>query len=336
MSRLGRLGRLGAGAAALVLAAVGLTGCVGGGGGGEINAFAEFSDVNQLVGGAPVDMADIPVGHVVAITLDGSLAKVQMAIERQARVPADVTAEIEQTSVLGDNFIQLVPAPGSGHGPLLADGQRIARTGVQPEIEQLVQGASTVFGSIADSELAEIIQAGGQGFGGQSATLRQLLNDLAVVSAGYAANTGSIRSAIGNLDQLATNLAPAAGADAQAISNLSATVQVLQSQSSQFISALQALDDLSIQGHSLLAGAIPDIDEEFSALAATADELASHQQDLAGLVQQLPGYDAAANGATMHDFIQVFENIIVCGVPGGGENDADAAATCAPNGSPSP
>lgn len=281
-------------------------------------------------------MADIPVGHVVAITLDGSLAKVQMAIEPQARVPADVKAELEQTSVLGDNFIQLVPAAEAERTGPLANGQTIARTGVQPEIEQLVQGASTVFGSIADSELAEIVQAGGQGFGGQSATLRQLLNDLSAVSTGYAANTGSIRSAIVNLDQLGANLAPASGADAEALSNLSATVQVLESQSSQFISALQALDNLSIQGHSLLAGAIPEIDEEFSALAATADELAAHQQDLAGLVQQLPGYDAAANGATMHDFIQVFENIIVCGVPGGGENDADAAATCTPRGGSSP
>ncbi|HLI57729.1 MAG TPA: MlaD family protein [Actinomycetota bacterium] len=332
MSRFGRRARAVGCVAVLLLAAAGLSGC-GGGGNGELTAYATFSDVDQLVGGAPVDMADIPVGHVVAITLDGSLARVQMAIERSARVPSAVSAEIEQTSVLGDNFVQLVPEAGAAHGPPLAPGETITRTGVRPEIEQLVQGGSQVFGSIPDTELAEIVQAGGQGFGGQSATLRQLLNDFAAVSAGYAANTGDIRSAIVNLDQLATGLAPASGADAQAISNLAATIQVLQSQSAQFLTTLQALDNLSIQGHSLLGGSLPQLDAEFSALAATADELAAHQQDIAGLVQQLPGYNAAANGATMHDFIQVFEDIIICGIPGGGENDSSPATTCAQSGS---
>ncbi|MGH8996388.1 MAG: MCE family protein [Acidimicrobiales bacterium] len=316
---------------AAAVATLGLSGCNGSGPPAELTAYATFSDVNQLVGGAPVDLADIPVGHVDSITLDGAKARVKMAISRAANVPANVTAELEQTSVLGDNFVQLKPpTSGTPAGPL-ADGATIARTGVQPEVEQLVGAGSQVFGAIPATELAEIVQAGGEGFGGQSASIRQLLNDFSTVTAGYAAQDPQIEALINNLNNLGAGLAPSAGPDAQAISNLSATIGVLQQQSAQFIGLLQQLDALSIQGHSLLGGFLPEINDELGALAATANQLSAHQQAIAGLIQNLPGYNEAANGATVNDFIQVFEDIIVCGVPGGGENDADQAATCAPH-----
>jgi phospholipid/cholesterol/gamma-HCH transport system substrate-binding protein len=327
-----RLARVVAVPLAVASAAIGLSGCMGSASpNSQLTTYAEFADVDQLVGGAPVDMADIPIGHVDAITLAGDRAKVEMTIERSAGVPAAVKAELEQTSVLGDYFVQLVPTK-SGPSGLLANDAMIEKTGVQPEIEQLVQAGSQVFGAIPDTELAEIVQAGGQGFGGQSSNIRQLLDDLSTVTAGYASRDGEIQSLINNLNQLGAGLAPSADTDAQAISNLSATIGVLQSQSTQFINLLQALDNLSIQGHSLLGGSLPEIDDELTALSATAGELAAHQQDIALLVQNLPYYNAAASGATMHDFIQVFEDIIVCGVPGGGEDDSSPATTCAANG----
>jgi phospholipid/cholesterol/gamma-HCH transport system substrate-binding protein len=317
---------------ALAAAAIGLSGCMGSGGPSTvITAYAEFSDVNQLVGGAPVDMADIAIGHVDSITLAGDRAKVEMTLDRSAAVPAAVKAELEQTSVLGDYFVQLIPTT-SGPSGLLPNDAMISKTGVQPGVEQLVQSGSQFFGAIPDTELAEIIQAGGQGFGGESSNIRQLLNDFSAVAAGYASQDGEIQALINNLNQLGAGLAPSAGADAQALSNLSQTVSVLQSQSTQFINLLQQLDDLSIQGHSLLGGSLPQIDDELTALSSTAGELAAHQQDIALLVQNLPYYNQAANAATVHDFIQVFEDIIVCGIPGGGEDDSSPATTCAPTG----
>jgi phospholipid/cholesterol/gamma-HCH transport system substrate-binding protein len=317
---------------AIATAAIGLSGCMGAGGSSSaLTVYAEFSDVNQLVGGAQVDMADIPIGHVDGITLAGARAKVEMTVDRSANVPAAVKAELEQTSVLGDYFVQLIPTK-SGPKGLLANDAMITHTGVAPEVEQLVQAGSQVFGAIPDTELAEIVQAGGQGFGGESSNLRQLLNDFSTVAAGYASRDSEIQALINNLNQLGSGLAPSASTDAQALANLSQTVSVLQSQSTQFINLLQALDNLSIQGHSLLGESLPQIDDELAALASTAGELAAHQQDIALLIQNLPYYNQAANGATMHDFIQVFEDIIVCGIPGGGEDDSSPATTCAPSG----
>ena len=317
-------------AALLLPLALGLSGCTMSGGSSTIGASAVFSDVDQLVPGAQVQMAGVPVGSVSVITLDGSRAKVSMTLQRSARVPADVTAALDQTTVLGENFVDLLPRRGGDatHAALLRDGATIARTSVIPEAEQLVGAGAQVFGSVSDSELAAIIDAGGQGFNGEAADLRQLLNDFATVAAGYAGQTGQITSLIGNLDTLGSGLSPSAQQDAQALTNLAQTVSVLSAQSGRFATLLGALDNLAGQGHAILEATYPQIADQLTALYATAHQLAQHQQDLAGFLTQLPVHNATTNAITVDDYVQVLENLIVCGIPDGGGNNSSPAAAC--------
>ena len=56
----------------LVLA---LAGCSVSGGGGQRTATAVFTDVGDLANGAQVQMADVPVGSVRSIALDGDKAR---------------------------------------------------------------------------------------------------------------------------------------------------------------------------------------------------------------------------------------------------------------------
>jgi phospholipid/cholesterol/gamma-HCH transport system substrate-binding protein len=316
------------GAVAVTALALALSGCMGGGS-ATLSATASFSDAEQLVPGAQVQMAGVPVGSVSAIALAGTRAKVTMSIQRSAHVPADLTAALDQTTVLGENFVELIPRRGSStRAAPLADGATIAHTKVVPEAEQLVGAGAQVFGSISDSQLAAIIDAGGQGFGGQAANLRQLLNDFATVAAGYAHQTGQISSLITNLDTLGSGLAPSAEQDAQALSNLAQTVTVLSQQSGRFTTLLQALDNVAGQGRGILEADFPQIADQLTALYSTAHELAQHQQDLAGFLAQLPVHNTTTNDITVNDYVQVLENLIVCGIPDGGGNDASPAATC--------
>ena len=320
------VGRVLGGLGAATLLGAGLAACTGSGP-GTITASAVFSDVNQLANGAQVEMADVPVGQVTSITLDGIRAKVTMAINPRAHVPGDVTAVLDQTSVLGENFVNLEP-PKHGSAALLADGATIAHTSVAPQAEQLVGAGANLFQAIPTGDLAAVIDAGGQGFAGQAAALRQLLNDLSMVAAGYAGQTGQITSLIDNLAQLGSGLAPSAQQDAQAISNLAQTTAVLAQESGRFTQLLQSLDGLSIQGRSILETYFPQITDQLTALASTSQELAQHQQDLAGLLKYLPVHNHTASTVTVDNYLQVLNNIIVCGIPGGGGNDSSPAATC--------
>ena len=206
--------------AALVLA---LAGCSVSGGGGQRWATAVFTDVGDLANGAQVQLADVPVGSVRSIALDGDKAKVTLAFDNGVRIPADVSVAINRTTILGDQFVQLnVPknetGPAAATVPQLADGARIAHTSLVPDVEQFIAAGSQVFGAISTTELEQIIEAGGEGFTGQEASLKAFLADLSTVATGYAQHTSDITQAVDGLNSLTASLAPSSGATATALS----------------------------------------------------------------------------------------------------------------------
>ncbi|HEV3368738.1 MAG TPA: MlaD family protein, partial [Acidimicrobiales bacterium] len=238
--------------AGATIAAVTLAGC-GGPGSPPRTATAVFSDVGDLSSGAQVQLADVPVGSVSSISLDDGKAKVTLALAQGVRIPADVTAALDRTTILGDQFVNLeVPRSEVGaagnHVAQLANGAVIRHTAIVPDVEQLVGAGAQVFGAVSTTQLEQIIAAGGQGFAGQEASLKTLLNDFSNVAAGYAQHTSDITSAVNGLHQLTSTLAPSSGATADALTTLSKTVAILAQQSSQFETLLQSIDNLSVQG----------------------------------------------------------------------------------------
>ncbi|MGH9109265.1 MAG: MCE family protein [Acidimicrobiales bacterium] len=317
-----RIARRAAALAAGGALAVGLSGCLVGSA-PTVTVRAVFSDVGTLASGAQVKLADVPVGHVTGIGLAGSRARVTMSIDRSAHVPADVVAKLARATILGERYIEL-DIPAHRRAPLLADGATIARTAVVPGVERVIGESAQVFGAISTAELSQIIAAGGQGFIGQAASLRRFLNDISAVTAGYASRTAQIRTVVQSLDQLGTTLAPTSGPDAQAISTLSQTVSILASDATRFESLLQSLDDVSVQGNSILSTYFPQVTDQLRALGAVSAQLAEHQQDLANLLRYLPEHDATMSSVTRNDFLQILNNLIVCGIPGGGSSPTPA------------
>ncbi|HVT41804.1 MAG TPA: MCE family protein [Acidimicrobiales bacterium] len=322
---------------AIALLAFGLTGCSMSGGGGQRTATAVFSDVGDLANGAQVQMADVPVGSVSSIALDGNKAKVTLTFDDNARIPADVSASIARTTILGDQFVELtVPKSETGAGaasaPQLASGAVIRKTSVVPDVEQFIQAGSDVFGAVSTTELEQIVQAGGQGFTGQEANLKAFLADLSTVTQGYAQHTDEITQAVNGLDNLTSTLAPTSSASATALDNLAQTVSILAKNANQFETLLQSLDNVSTQGSSLLETYYPQIVTQLQTLQAVSGQLAQHQADLAGLLSEIPVADNALPQAVRNGYVQLYENIIVCGIPGLGEDDTQPAFSCAPHG----
>ena len=321
----------------LAILVFGLAGCSASGGGSQRTATAVFTDVGDLSNGAQVQMADVPVGSVRSIALVGNKAKVTLGFDSGVRIPADVSAAVQRTTILGDQFVNLVvpkneTGAAAATAPQLANGARIAHTSVVPDVEQFVQAGSQVFGAISTTELEQIIQAGGEGFTGQEASLKAFLTDLTTVANGYAQHTNDITQAVNGLNSLTASLAPTSSATATALTNLSQTVAILAKNSSQFETLLQSLDGLSSQGRSLLENYYPQIVTQLQTLQAVSSQLAQHQSDLAGLLSEIPAADSALPQTVRNGYVQLYENIIVCGIPGMGE-DSSAAFTCAPHSS---
>ena len=329
--RLGRRTRLLVRAGLALAVALGLAGffAFGRSGPPSITVQARFDDVAGLVPGAPVELADITIGHVAAINLDGDGAMVVLSVERSADVPSDVKAEIRQATILGQQIVELVPGRAASASGLLADGATIHDTRLVPGVEQLVQAGTAVIGSIGTSDLADLVRAGGQGFGGQGETLRRLLSDLSGVSAAYASRDGEITRLVSDMNQLGASLAPHAAENAAAVGSLARATTVLAEESGRFDTLIGALNRLSLAGRGILENYLPALDLQLLGLDRLTQALANRQSDLAVLLEFLPAHDSVLHDVTVGQFSQVVNDLIVCGLPGGGESP-QASETCGP------
>ena len=114
---------------------------------------AYFVDAGDLVPGATVQVSDVEVGTVEDIELvmrDGQmLAKVTMAVPESERISAiDMTALIRQTSLLGEQFVDLesggTGAPYLGQEPVVID---VADTDKRVDIETVLEDVSGFVGA---------------------------------------------------------------------------------------------------------------------------------------------------------------------------------------------
>ncbi len=319
-------GRVAVGVVALALAA-GLSSC-GSGGSDTLSASATFPDIEATTSGTPVEMSDVIIGSVSSTTVDGGQARLGLTINRSAKVPADVTAEITQDTLLGQNIVQLVPNTRDANAPLLTNGATITKTQDVPGLEQLIKSGTDVFAGLSANQIATLMHEGAEGFGGQGPTVHRLIDDLNNVTAGYAGQTQTIQTLVNNLDQFASIEAPAAQSQVDAIANLAQTTHVLNDQANRFADLLSSLSNLSVQSLGILNTYMPQINRQFTALSSLTGAINNRQNDLGQLLIYISQHNINVSGGIKNDFGQILNDLIVCGVPGGGEQPNDPAASC--------
>jgi phospholipid/cholesterol/gamma-HCH transport system substrate-binding protein len=310
--------RIGAFATVVVMAASLLASCSGGNG-DKMTATAVFDDVADMANGALVQMADVKIGEVTKISLVGTRARVRMSFEKEARVPEAVTARVRRTSVIGEKFIELRPDTEDHDAPLLRDGAVITRTEVVPDLEQLVGSGTAVFSALSASELGTLIAENAKGFGGKGPTLARLVDDLDRIMAGFRTRTDTVSKLVDAMDELASDLGPSAKANAEALANLATTTQILNEQRQALVALLTSLRNLAIEGRNILEQHRAQVGEQLVALRAVTQAIADKQRDLGLLLANLPIHNKALHSAVVEDFVQVLNDFVICGLPGGGE-----------------
>ena len=101
--------------------------------------YAIFSDAQKLDEGADVRMAGVKVGVVQSVALtSNSMARVNMLIWNNNKIPEDSEAQITRGGFIGDNYMEILPGSSSKY---LKSGSRI-RTKQQVEMEKLIGDAS--------------------------------------------------------------------------------------------------------------------------------------------------------------------------------------------------
>ncbi|MCU1498283.1 MAG: MCE-family lipoprotein LprK (MCE-family lipoprotein Mce1e) [Acidimicrobiales bacterium] len=317
-------------AVAVVVSATGLSACSSDD--DQVRASATFEDVADLANGAPVMMADISVGSVTGIHLDrsGRRAKVDFEVDESAEVPAAVVAKVRRTTPLGEKFIDLEPQTTADDQPLLRSGAVIKRTAVVSDLEQLVSSGTAAFGALSASQLAILIDEGSRAFGGEGPQLRQVLDNLSAVVEGYSTRTGDITDVIHDLNQLGGDLAPNVEGNADAMSNLNETMGILNENDERFFELVRSLNRLADDGNRTLTKYLGQIRTQVKGLRDVTDAVADEQDSLGDVLTYTPEHNEALPQGVRNKFVQALLDVIVCGIPGGGDVPGDPVDACYP------
>ncbi|MEB3369248.1 MCE family protein [Saccharopolyspora mangrovi] len=209
---------------------------------------AQLADVLDLVPQASVKVNDVAVGRVSGIRLapDGWTAAVTLEINRDVRLPASAVAQLRQSSLLGEKYVQLDGSATAG-GPLLADGDHIplSRTNRHPQVEEVLGALSMLLNGGGIGQLQQINQELGAALSGNEADIRSLHRNLEVFTRELDGQRDEITRAIDGLNRLAASLVDQRDDIAFALDNLGPGLKVINEQRGQLVTMLQQMDRLS-------------------------------------------------------------------------------------------
>jgi phospholipid/cholesterol/gamma-HCH transport system substrate-binding protein len=151
-----------------------------GGGPGHYTIQAQLPDVQNLRQNSRVRVNDVTVGNVTKIDRQGWHALLTMTIDGNVHLPANATATLGQTSLLGSLHIELAPPKNAPPKGQLRDGSLIplASAGAYPSTEQTLGAVGLVVNGGGLGQAQDIVKALSTAFTGREQDLRSLIGQL--------------------------------------------------------------------------------------------------------------------------------------------------------------
>jgi phospholipid/cholesterol/gamma-HCH transport system substrate-binding protein len=304
-------------AAAVLLPLAVLTGCQGaydlplpggaamGGKGYEVSA--QFADVMDLVPQSAVKVNDVTVGKVERITVRGWTAQVTMRVKNSVVLPANATAELRQTSLLGEKYVELAPPSQVAPQGRLGNGALIplARSSRTPEVEEVLGALSLLLNGGGVGQLKIITTELNKATHGNEAAIRDLVGQLNTFVGGLDAQKSQIVTALDAVDRLSGRLAAQRQDLGTALDHLPAGLKVLADERTQLTSMLTALARLGAVGTRVVSASKADTVANLQALRPTLAQLTAAGDDLPNslrLLLSFPFPDNAAGAAIKGDY----------------------------------
>jgi len=206
----------------------------------------EFQDVLDLVPQSAVKVDDVTVGSVESIEVTGYTARVVVRVNPEVALPANSTASLRQTSLLGEKFVSLDAPPASESNGRLRGGETIGldRTTASAEIEEVLGALSLVLNGGSLEQLQTINREIVEALEGREDRVKSVLGELDLFVGGLDDQKEQIVRALDSLDRLSTRLVGEREVIATALEEIPAGVEVLTEQREDLTAMLVSLDEL--------------------------------------------------------------------------------------------
>jgi phospholipid/cholesterol/gamma-HCH transport system substrate-binding protein len=258
----------------------------------------QFADVLDLVPQSGVRVADVPVGRVTGIKLkDDWTAVVTVTVNGGVDLPANAVAAIQQSSLLGEKYVELASPGNEAAQGRLENGSLIPldRTSRNVEVEELLGALSLVLNGGGLEKLQTISRELGVAMQGRESELKNTLDQLDTFIGGLDQQKEEINRALDSVNALAATLAERTGTIEKALDTIGPGLDVLNQQEDMLVSMLASLDRLGQVGTRVINQAGQDTVADLQLLQPILSQLSAAGSDLTGSLDLLLTYPFPAS-----------------------------------------
>lgn len=208
---------------------------------------AQLPDVVNIQQNSRVRVGDVNVGTVTKIERQGWHALLTMRLSGDVDLPANATATVGQTSLLGSLHVELAPPKGSPPEGKLHNGTLLPLSAgrAYPTTEQTLATLSLLLNGGGIGQIQEITQALSTAFAGREDDLRSLIDQLNVFIGNVKDQTQDIIAATDSLNKLVGQIADQKPVVDKALKTIPQALAILNDQRQNLADALDQLGKFS-------------------------------------------------------------------------------------------
>ena len=273
----------------------------------------EMPDVSTLTENARVRVNDVNVGTVRRIRVENDHALVSVSLEPDVELPANTSAKVGVTSLLGSSHLELI-APTEHAAGKLHDGDRISleRAGEYPTTEQTLSTLSVLLTGGGVGKLEEINREVGEALGGREDVVRNLLANVEDFTRRLNDQRDDIIRALEGIDRFAKVVADDRIIVDNGLRTLDPALATLNKQRDDLTNAITAIGDFADAADRVISGSRTDLDVNLRALEPTLRGLADAGPALpssTSLLLTVPFPLNTYRNAVQGDFANLFLNL---------------------------
>jgi phospholipid/cholesterol/gamma-HCH transport system substrate-binding protein len=268
-----------------------LPGAVGRGPGAHVY-HVELGSVGTLEANSPVMIDDVIVGSISKMTVRNWHAFVDISVNPEVVVPANVEARVGQTSLLGSMHLELNPPLGEAAKGRLQPGATIPRnrTLTYPSTEQTLSSLSVILNAGGLGQFGDIIHNFSASLSGRAGDVRDLLVRLDRFVGTFDGQRDNLVASIKALNRLAGTFAGQRDVITQALNKIPPALDVLITERPRIVTALNKLGTFSDTATRLVNDAGSDLVKNLQNLGPALGALADIGPELDGAIALAPTY----------------------------------------------
>ncbi len=248
-----------------------------GGGPGSFVVQAQLPDVHNIEQNSRVRVGDVNVGTITKIERQGWHALVTMSLNGDVTLPANATAKVGQTSLLGRMHVELAAPTDQPPEGRLRGGSLIplSRGASYPSTEQTLAAISMVLNKGGVGQIQDITEAFSTAFSGREQDLRSLIEQLAQFVTDLNVQKDDIIAATESLNNLVGQFAQQKPVLDNALKTIPEALAVLNEEKDNLVQATSQLGEILVIGEDVANNSKEALVAELEHLGPVLESLAN-------------------------------------------------------------